>query len=59
VFRFYTVCKDCEQKERNERKNVDRPLAIVRQRAAGSTLTQSHLFSPGLFRLLSSGPGWP
>lgn len=32
--RFSTLCRDCEQKERNERKNVDRPLSILRQRAA-------------------------
>jgi 5-methylcytosine-specific restriction endonuclease McrA len=28
------VCRDCQQKERNERKNADRPLAIIRGRAA-------------------------
>jgi hypothetical protein len=30
------VCRDCEQKARNEKKNADRPLAIVRQRAAAA-----------------------
>lgn len=34
VSRFSPVCKDCEQKARNERKNADRPLAIIEQRAA-------------------------
>jgi HNH endonuclease len=32
--RFSPTCRDCEQKERNERKNEDRPIAIMRQRAA-------------------------
>jgi len=32
--RFDSICRDCQQKERNERKNADRPLAIIRQRAA-------------------------
>jgi HNH endonuclease. len=27
------VCKDCEQKARNEKKNADRPHAIIEQRA--------------------------
>lgn len=31
--RFDTVCLDCRQKERNEKKNLDRPLAIIKQRA--------------------------
>jgi hypothetical protein len=31
---FDKECRDCQQKERNERKNADRPLAIIRQRAA-------------------------
>jgi len=30
---FAPVCKDCEQKERNEKKNTDRPKAIIEQRA--------------------------
>jgi len=30
---FATDCKDCEQKIRNERKNADRPRAIIEQRA--------------------------
>jgi hypothetical protein len=34
VSRFSPRCKDCEQKLRNEKKNVDRPRAIVEQRAA-------------------------
>src|SRR5262245_2987945 len=29
---FSPKCRDCEQKERNEKKNQDRPLAIIRQR---------------------------
>ena len=31
---FHTVCRACEQKEQNERKNADRPAAIIRGRAA-------------------------
>jgi hypothetical protein len=31
---FSAKCRDCEQIERNEKKNEDRPLAIVRARAA-------------------------
>jgi hypothetical protein len=34
VKRFDSVCRACRSKERNERKNDDRPLAIIRQRAA-------------------------
>jgi hypothetical protein len=30
---FSIECKDCEQKERNEKKNIDRPRAIIEQRA--------------------------
>jgi 5-methylcytosine-specific restriction endonuclease McrA len=30
---FDPVCRDCRQIERNERKNADRPLAIIRARA--------------------------
>ena len=33
VSRFNPYCKDCEQKERNETKNADRPKAIIEQRA--------------------------
>jgi 5-methylcytosine-specific restriction endonuclease McrA len=29
---FKTFCKDCEQIERNERKNADRPLELMKQR---------------------------
>lgn len=36
--RFHSVCRDCEQKERNEKKNQDRPLAIIRQRAATAAM---------------------
>jgi len=32
--RFASVCKACEQKERNEEKNTDRPKAIIEARAA-------------------------
>lgn len=32
--KFARLCRDCEQIERNERKNEDRPLAIIRKRAA-------------------------
>ncbi len=32
--RFSPTCRDCEQKERNERKNTDRPRAIIEARAA-------------------------
>jgi hypothetical protein len=31
---FSDVCRDCEQKARNEKKNADRPRAIIEQRAA-------------------------
>jgi hypothetical protein len=30
---FAPICRDCEQKERNEKKNADRPRAIIEQRA--------------------------
>jgi len=30
---FSPLCRDCEQKLRNIKKNVDRPLALIRQRA--------------------------
>jgi hypothetical protein len=36
VSTFKATCRDCEQKERNEKKNADRPLAIIRQRAAAA-----------------------
>lgn len=32
--KFARLCRDCQQKERNEKKNTDRPLAIITQRAA-------------------------
>lgn len=32
---FATLCKDCEQKQRNIEKNKDRPDWIIRQRARG------------------------
>jgi 5-methylcytosine-specific restriction endonuclease McrA len=31
---FGRICKDCEQKARNEKKNADRPRAIIEQRAS-------------------------
>jgi hypothetical protein len=31
---FHKLCRDCEQIERNEKKNADRPLAIIKGRAA-------------------------
>jgi len=31
---FQSLCRDCEQIERNEKKNEDRASAIIRQRAA-------------------------
>ena len=31
--KFNRLCRACEQKERNERKNEDRPLAIMKHRA--------------------------
>lgn len=34
VTEFRRLCKDCEQKDRVERKNVDRPASIIRARAA-------------------------
>jgi hypothetical protein len=30
---FNAVCRDCEQKQRNIKKNADRPRAIIEQRA--------------------------
>jgi hypothetical protein len=30
---FSPCCRDCEQKERNEKKNADRPKSIIEQRA--------------------------
>jgi len=30
---FSPICRDCEQKERNKKKNIDRPKAIIEQRA--------------------------
>jgi HNH endonuclease len=30
---FSPICRDCEQKTRNEKKNTDRPRAIIEQRA--------------------------
>lgn len=30
---FARLCRDCEQREKNERKNEDRPLGIIRGRA--------------------------
>lgn len=34
--RFSPDCRDCEQKHRNEKKNEDRPRAIIQQRAAAA-----------------------
>jgi hypothetical protein len=34
VWEFDPTCRDCQQKQRNEKKNADRPLAIIKQRAA-------------------------
>jgi hypothetical protein len=31
---FDPICRDCQQRERNERKNDDRPKAIIENRAA-------------------------
>lgn len=31
---FKSMCRDCEQIERNERKNADRPKALLRNRAS-------------------------
>ncbi len=39
---FNSLCKDCEQIERNERQNVDRPLHIIERR------TSSHARSLGV-----------
>jgi hypothetical protein len=33
---FDPICRDRQQKERNEKKNEDRPLAIIRGRAQGA-----------------------
>jgi 5-methylcytosine-specific restriction endonuclease McrA len=34
VWQFDPICKDCQQILRNEKKNEDRPLSIIRGRAA-------------------------
>jgi hypothetical protein len=36
VWEFNKTCRDCEQKARNEKKNADRPLAIIQNRAASA-----------------------
>lgn len=33
IVSFSPICRDCEQKGRNEKKNLDRPKAIIEQRA--------------------------
>lgn len=33
VWHFDPICKDCQQKERNERKNDDRAQAVIEARA--------------------------
>lgn len=41
------ICRDCEQKARNEEKNADRPKAIIEQRArsaAGKASTKFEFF---------------
>lgn|SRR5262245_60887563 len=35
---FSPTCRDCEQKERNEKKNLDRPKAIIEQRARAAAI---------------------
>lgn len=41
VSTFKPICKDCEQIVRNEKKNADRPLAIIKQRAAAAATKAS------------------
>jgi hypothetical protein len=36
VATFKPICRDCEQKARNAKKNADRPRAIIEQRAAAA-----------------------
>jgi hypothetical protein len=36
LIRFSLICRDCEQRKRNERKNADRPLAIIKDRASAA-----------------------
>jgi hypothetical protein len=38
---FSPVCRDCEQKARNEKKNADRPKAIIEQRARSAAAKAS------------------
>lgn len=40
-FRFSPICRDCEQKARNEIKNTDRPKAIIEQRARSAATKAS------------------
>lgn len=50
---FNSLCKDCEQIERNERKNADRPLALMTSR------TRSHARRLGVdFDFLWTNMGW-
>jgi hypothetical protein len=39
--RFYPICKACEQKERNELKNIDRPKSIIENRARAAAAKAS------------------
>lgn len=41
---FSDRCRDCEQKERNDKKNADRPKAIVEQRARSAASKASISF---------------
>jgi hypothetical protein len=41
---FSPICKDCEQKQRNEKKNADRPKAIIEQRARSAASKASVSF---------------
>ena len=41
---FSRICRDCEQKERNEKKNLNRPKAIIEQRAKAAAIKASASF---------------
>lgn len=41
---FSPICRDCEQIERNEKKNADRPKAIIEQRAKAAAAKAGESF---------------
>jgi HNH endonuclease len=44
VISFSPRCRDCEQKKRNEKKNTDRPKAVIEQRARSAASKASTSF---------------